>query len=73
MEEILELIEKLQAKGWTLAAIADELEVARYTVDRWRKGIARPANPRGTQLLLEQLDRRKSVPKQRRYGATKPP
>ena len=72
MEEILSSLAELGRKGWTLAAIADELGVARYTVDRWRKGIARPAGIKGTKVLLQQLLRRKRIPKQRRYGESAP-
>ena len=65
METILQALRELKERGWTLAAVADEIGVARYTVDRWRKGIAKPANPRGTVLLLKQLLQRKVIPKQR--------
>ena len=68
MEDILQQLRELKERGWTLAAVADELGVARYTVDRWRTGIAKPANIKGTKVLLAQLLRRKAIPKQRRYG-----
>jgi predicted transcriptional regulator len=34
MEEVQRLIEELRKRGWTFAAIADELEVNRETVSR---------------------------------------
>ena len=38
MSEIKEILDELIGKGWTIAAIADELAVNRGAVERWRSG-----------------------------------
>jgi orotate phosphoribosyltransferase-like protein len=67
MNDIQAKIAKLQEKGWTLAAIADELEVTVNTVEKWKAGDAQPHNAKGVFVLLDQLLERKRIPKQRRY------
>ena len=44
----------LQAKGWTLAAIADELETTVNAVEKWKAGQRIPANRKS---MLEHLGR----------------
>ena len=73
MSEIAEMITKLRGKGWTVAAIADELEVNYYTVVRWENGTRMPANAAGVRVILERLERRQRIPKQRRYAKKSPP
>jgi transcriptional regulator with XRE-family HTH domain len=67
MTEVQELIEELQKKGWTLAAIADELEVDDASVYRWQKGMRSPANVVGVLAVLRGLLQRRRVPKRKRY------
>ena len=66
MNEIQEAIDRVQAKGWTLAALADEMGVARLTVYRWKLGEAYPRNAVAVLLMLRGLEGRKEVPKRRR-------
>jgi transcriptional regulator with XRE-family HTH domain len=67
MTEVQELIAELQKKGWTLAAIAEELGVDDASVYRWQKGMRSPANVVGVVAVLRRLLRRKRVPKRKRY------
>ena len=67
MNAVQEKLASLQAKGWTLAAIADEVGVTYNAVVKWKAGDRTPSNEK---LLLEHLDRllqQRKVPKQRRY------
>jgi transcriptional regulator with XRE-family HTH domain len=74
MNEVQELIAELRGKGWTLAAIADELKVDHDTVYRWQRGLRSPANPVGVLAVLKGLLQRRRVPKRRRYvGKRNPP
>ena len=72
MTDISEKITALRAKGWTVAAIADELQVNYYTVVRWQNQSRLPTNAAGVRMLLERLIRRKRIPKRRRYGPDAP-
>jgi len=67
MNDVQGVLGKLRAKGWTLAALADELEVHRETVSNWCAGRHPPANAKVVILALERLLRRQRVPKKRRY------
>ena len=60
--------DELQKKGWTLAALADELGVTVNAVEKWKAGDRYPANARPTLALLDQIANRKRIPKQRRYS-----
>lgn len=62
-----ELIAQLQAKGWTLAAIADELGIAYRTITSWRSDARTPANPKLVEAALAQLLQRRRIPKGKRY------
>ena len=66
--KIQELLAQLQAKGWTIAAIADELGMARHSVAGWKSGKHQPANYRVVDVALQRLSNRRRVPKRRRYG-----
>ena len=68
MNEIPEYIAALQHKGWTLAAIADEVGVTRNAVEKWKAGERYPANSKATIAVLVGLGRRRKVPKKRRYN-----
>lgn len=67
MNEIQSRIAELEAKGWTLAAIADELRVAYNTVQKWKAG---ERNTRLEKPVLDSLARlleRRRIPPKRRY------
>jgi transcriptional regulator with XRE-family HTH domain len=67
MNEVQTKIAELQQKGWTLAALADELGVTPNAVEKWKAGDRRPSNGKAILILLEQIAKRKRIPKQRRY------
>ena len=67
MNTVQERLAILQEKGWTLAAIADELDVTVNAVEKWKAGDRRPSNAKAILMLLSQLIRRKRIPKKRRY------
>lgn len=68
MNEIQIELEELQEKGWTLAAIADELEVTVNAVEKWKAGDREPRNAKAVLLLLDQLMNKKRIPKRKRYN-----
>jgi transcriptional regulator with XRE-family HTH domain len=70
MNDIQSRLAELQEKGWTLAAIADELEVTVNAVEKWKAGNRYPSNAKAVLTLLDQLALRKDIPKQRRYNKT---
>jgi transcriptional regulator with XRE-family HTH domain len=65
MNEVQTRIAALQAKGWTLAAIADEVELTVNAVEKWKAGVHSPN--KATLAFLDQLLTRKRIPKKRRY------
>ena len=67
MNDIQERITQLQAKGWTLAAIADDVGVHWFTAQRWANGEQYPNTPKPVLMVLDGLIRRKRIPKRRRY------
>lgn len=66
--EIQSKIAELVEKGWTLAAIADELGVTSDTVELWRAGKRNPTNAKAVLLMLDKVLKKKRIPKQRRYA-----
>jgi len=70
MNDIQEKLELLQSKGWTVAAIADELGVGWSAVNRWRSGDRYPQNAKGVIALMDGMLHQKRVPKRRRYKGT---
>jgi len=62
-----ESVDELQNKGWTLAALADELAVTPNAVEKWKSGDRQPNNTKAVLALLDQLAKRKRIPKKRRY------
>lgn len=70
MNDIQIKIKELQEKGWTLAALSDELGVTVNAVEKWKAGERYPSNAKAVLKLLDQLAGRKRVPKQRRYNKT---
>lgn len=71
MNDIQIKINELQEKGWTLAALADELGVTVNAVEKWKAGNRYPSNVKAVLTLLDQLLKRKRIPKQRRYDKNK--
>ena len=67
MNEIQAKIAQLQEKGWTLASIADELVVTPDTVENWRAGRRNATNAKGMLIILDELLKRKRIPKKKRY------
>lgn len=65
--EVQSRIAKLVEKGWTLAAIADELGVTSDTVEHWRAGRRNPTNAKSVLAMLDKVLEKKRIPKQRRY------
>lgn len=61
----------LQEKGWTLAALADELEQKVNTLEKWKAGDRNPANEKAVLSMLGRLEKRKRIPKKRRYNRGK--
>ena len=68
MNDFQQRINALESKGWTLRAIADELETHWTTVARWKAGTQSPGHLPLVMGALDALTRRKRIPKQRRYG-----
>ena len=70
MTEIQQMLADLTEKGWTLVAIADEIGEMWLTVYRWQKGKTHPATQKSVLTRLDDLSRRKIIPKPRGgYGA----
>ena len=67
MNEVQTKIAELQQKGWTLAALADELGVTTNAVEKWKAGDRQPSNGKAILTLLDQIAKRKRIPKKRRY------
>jgi ribosome-binding protein aMBF1 (putative translation factor) len=63
--EVQTRITELQAKDWTLAAIADEVGLTVNAVEKWKAGVHSPN--KATLAFLDQLLKRKRIPKKRRY------
>jgi DNA-binding transcriptional regulator YiaG len=68
MNDIQTKLKELQDKDWTLAAIADELEVTVNAVEKWKAGDRQPRNAKAVLMLLDQLLIKKRIPKKRRYS-----
>ena len=72
MNNVQETLAELKVRGWTLAAIADELEMHWNTVNRWDKGSRYPDNPKPVILALDALLKRRRIPKKKRYKRAEP-
>ncbi len=66
MTDVESRLAELKGKGWTLAAIADEVEVTWRTVKRWEIGETHPDTPKPILAALDALLKRKRIPKKRR-------
>ena len=71
MNEVQNKIAELKEKGWTLAALADELGVTVNAVEKWKAGDRQPANSKAILAMLGEIAKRKRIPKKRRYGSTR--
>ena len=71
MNDIQARITLLQEKGWTLAALADELDIAHNTVEKWKAGDRQPANSKAIFAMMNELAKWKRIPKKRRYKTKK--
>lgn len=67
MNDVQRKIAALQERGWTLAAIADELGVTPNAVEKWKAGVRNATNLKSILEHLERLQHRQRIPKQRRY------
>ena len=67
--EIQTRLLELKDKGWTMAAISDELGVTHMTVYRWQKGMRKAENSRSVLHMLDTLMERRKVPKRGLVGA----
>ena len=68
MKPIQVRLASLQSKGWTLAALADELGQKVNTLEKWKHGDREPANEKAVLVMLERLEGRIRIPKRRRYA-----
>ncbi len=70
MNEIQKRIADLEAKGWTLVAIADsdELGTHRNTVRMWKAGTRYPRPDKPILDALDHLLKRNRIPKKKRYA-----
>ena len=68
MNDVQTAIAALQEKGWTLAALADELGMTVNAVEKWKAGARYPANAKATLSMLGNFAKRKRIPKKRRYS-----
>ncbi len=67
MNEVQRRIAALEDKGWSLAAIADELGAHRNTINAWKAGRAQPRPEKPTLEALDRLLKRARIPKKKRY------
>lgn len=67
MNDVQAKLALLQEKGWTLAAIADEVGVKSNAVEKWKAGDRYPRPDKPVLEKLAQLQKRKRIPKKRRY------
>ena len=68
MNEVQTCLAKLRDKGWTWAAIADELGVTKNAVEKWVAGDRTPTNRKSILEHLDRLLQRQRIPKKRRYS-----
>ena len=65
MTDVQEILEELRVKGWSRAAIADEVGAHRETVSRWGSGRYYPENAKAVLVVLNMLLKRKAPPGRR--------
>jgi len=54
-----------------VTALADEIGVTVNAVEKWKAGDRKPSNLKATILLLDQISKRKRIPKKKRYRDAK--
>ena len=69
MNDVQNKLLELKDRGWTMAAIADELGVSHMAVFRWQKGMRKAENSRSVVYMLDTLIKRKRIPKRKRRGS----
>ena len=67
MNAVQVMISRLEAKGWTQAAIARAVGVSYNAVQKWKAADRRPSNYQVVLERLESLCQRKRIPKKRQY------
>jgi len=67
MDGLQTKLAELKDKGWTYAAIADELGLTSDAVEKWKSGNRKPHGLKTILIRLEQIGKKKP-PKQRRYA-----
>lgn len=67
MNDVQQRIYDLRAKGWTLEAIAVEVGVSPRAVEYWRVGKRYPGHATMVLMALDQLLKRRRVPKRLKY------
>ena len=67
MNDVQTKIAELEGKGWTLRALADELGVTPNAVEKWKAGDRYPANSKAILALMDEISKRRRIPKKRRY------
>ena len=67
-EDVKEVIARLQAKGWSIAALADTMGLSRYALDKWKSGERNPSHQVLVLAALKKLETRKRIPKRKRYA-----
>jgi transcriptional regulator with XRE-family HTH domain len=72
LQRVKEVLAILKGRGWTTAALADELGVHRDSVWSWETGRYSPENPKLVMIALERLLQRRRIPKRRRYKRNPP-
>lgn len=70
MNAVQERSADLDEKGWSLAAIADEMGLAYNAVQKWKAGDRQPSNAQSVYRDLDSLLKRKRIPKRRRARAS---
>ena len=68
MNLVQERLAELEKRGWTLAAIADEVGVSYNAAQKWKAGDRYPSNSKVMLQGLDALRKRRRIPKKRRFG-----
>ena len=66
MNEVQARLTDLEGRGWSLAAIADAMEVSYNAAQKWKAGARYPSNAKAVLLALDGLLQRNRTPKRRR-------